>query len=76
MSRRRTKFIHNHLRVVATIERHEQDKERYISGYTMRCGCWSEQPEHTCTPRAGAPLGCTCQTPDGAPCEHERGVAS
>lgn len=76
MSRRKSQFKAAHLSVVATIERREQSPDAFISGYTMRCGCWSEQPSHTCSPRMGTPLACTCQSPDGSPCEHERGVAS
>ena len=75
MSRRHSKHRATHLAVVETIERHEAAPERYVSGYTMRCGCWSEQPSHTCRARILEPLGCTCSTPGGY-CECERGVAS
>lgn len=75
MSRRKS-FRATHLSSVATIERHEFAPERIASGYTMRCGCWSEQPEHTCRKRLGTALGCTCSSPSGTPCECERGVAS
>jgi hypothetical protein len=74
MSRRRSKRA-THLSAVATIDRHEQADNLVISGYTMRCGCWSEQPEHTCRRRTGQALGCTCSAPGGY-CECEKGVAS